>query len=325
MTQVSRAIYRVILAGLIAAGFGYAAQAQTYIGYVEADYIRATALSAGRLTALNITRGQSVKAGELIARLDDTLETAQANEARARLAQAQAQAADLELGKRTPEIDVIQNQRAQAQAQLNLSRAQVARLTALAKTGVASREALDQAIMAVTRDEARVKEANSQIAVARLTTGRSAAIEAARANVEVARASLAQAEWRLTERTIIAAADGTIADIIYRPGEMVPQGSAIALIISPAYVKARFYVPQADLQKTKTGTLVDVKCDGCTTPTSARISYVAPDAEFTPPVIYSDGARDKLMFLIEATATDGLLPIAPGQPIKVTIATVSKP
>ncbi len=299
--------------------------AQTYLGYVEAEYVRAAPSAAGRMTQIHVVRGQRVDLGALIANLDDTLESAQVDDMRAKLQQALAQLNDLESARRAPEIEVLEQQRKQALAQLNLSRAQVERFRALAKTGVASRETLDQAIMAVTRDEARVNELNSQLALSRQSTGRESTIDAARANLESIKANLVQAEWRLSERKILAGTAGTIADVIYRPGEMIASGATIALILSPEFIKARFYVPQADLSKMQIGRKVDLRCDGCAKAIAAQISYVAPDAEFTPPVIYSDQARDKLMFMIEARSVDGLLPIAPGQPVTVSLSSGGQP
>lgn len=295
------------------------AASPAYIGYVEADILRAAPSAAGKLVSLAVASGRRVAAGEEIGQLDAVAETAQRAEAQARLAQAEAQLADIEEGRRPPEIAVIEAQRRQAEAQLHLSTAQVARQEALVKTGAASREALDQAVMAVRRDTERVRELDKQLEVARLA-GRDAAILAARAAVDAAKAALAQAEWRLAERRITAPAAGQVTDIIHRPGDVVPVGGAVALILSPDFIKVRFFAPQRDLAGLTLGTEVQVTCDGCQAPIAARVTYVAPEAQFTPPVIYSDQTRDKLVFLIEARASDGALPIAPGQPVGVTLA-----
>jgi HlyD family secretion protein len=300
-------------------------RAQPFLGYVETDYVRVSSTAGGRLISLNVERGQPVTQGALIGKLDDAFELAQVQEAQARLAQASAQVVDLEFGRRPPEIDVIEAQKRQAQAQATLSRAQVERQKALLAKGVASREAYDEAVMAFARDEARVKELDGQITVAKLTTGRDQAIAAARAAMQAAQASLAQANWRLNERSLFAGTTGTISDIIYRPGEIVAAGGPVALIISPNYTKARFYISQADLSRFSLGTAVNINCDGCKQPITANVTYIAPDAEFTPPVIYSDTARTKLVFLVEARAAGGNMPIQPGQPISVTISTGPKP
>ncbi len=300
-------------------------RAQPFLGYVETDYVRVSSTAGGRLISLNVERGQPVTQGALIGKLDDAFELAQVQEAQARLAQASAQVVDLEFGRRPPEIDVIEAQKRQAQAQATLSRAQVERQKALLAKGVASREAYDEAVMAFARDEARVKELDGQITVAKLTTGRDQAIAAARAAMQAAQAGLAQANWRLNERSLFAGTTGTISDIIYRPGEIVAAGGPVALIISPNYTKARFYISQADLSRFSLGTAVNINCDGCKQPITANVTYIAPDAEFTPPVIYSDTARTKLVFLVEARAAGGNMPIQPGQPISVTISTGPKP
>lgn len=303
---------------LFALGLSREAAAETYVGYVEAEYVRAAPTIGGRLVTLAVERGRHVVIGDVIGELDRINETAQFAEAKAKLAEAQAQLADLETGRRPPEIDVIENQRRQAQAELKLSREQVERQSMLAKAGVASRDALDQAVMRVNRDEAHVRELDRQLDVAKLAA-REKTIDAARAAVEAAKAELDQARWRLDERTVKAEAEGVVSDVIYRPGEQVPAGGPIALILSPAFVKLRFFVPQRDLPRLPIGAVVNVECDGCAKSSSARVSYIAPEAEFTPPVIYSDQAREKLVFMIEARPETGAIPIAPGQPITVTL------
>ena len=65
-------------------------------------------------------------------------------------------------------------------------------------------------------------------------------------------------------------------------------------------VKLRLYLPEESFSAVAVGSLLDVHCDGCQPGLTARVSYVSPDPEFTPPVIYSLETRQKLVFLVEA-------------------------
>jgi HlyD family secretion protein len=131
------------------------------------------------------------------------------------------------------------------------------------------------------------------------------------------------ARTRLTRRELSSPVTGAVQQIYYRPGEMVPAGKAVLSILPPGNVKIRFFVQQAVLPTIKFGDTVRVGCDGCADEFTARISFIASSAEYTPPVIFSEQERAKLVFLIEALPEkpDGL---RVGQPVSVTLAPEKK-
>jgi HlyD family secretion protein len=81
----------------------------------------------------------------------------------------------------------------------------------------------------------------------------------------------------------------------------------------------RFFVPEPRLGAIQVGDQVDVSCDACPPELTAVISYISPDAEYTPPVIYSREMRAKLVYLVEAKPTQPAA-LRPGQPVDVTLA-----
>ena len=93
---------------------------------------------------------------------------------------------------------------------------------------------------------------------------------------------------------------GLVVDTLYRPGEWVPAGAPVVSLLPPANVKIRFYVPETTVGTLRLGDAVSVHCDGCGADIAAAIRFIAPQAEFTPPVIYSRENRAKLVFLVEA-------------------------
>ena len=113
-------------------------------------------------------------------------------------------------------------------------------------------------------------------------------------------------------------ASGTVQQVYYRPGEMVPAGRPVLSILPPGNIKLRFFVAQALLPKIALGDAVDVACDGCGEPLRAKISFISRSAEYTPPVIYSLEERNKLVFMVEARPEkpDGL---RVGQPVQVAL------
>jgi HlyD family secretion protein len=174
----------------------------------------------------------------------------------------------------------------------------------------------------VMLNEATVK--NAQLAFDRAqklfksAAGTERSVEEAEAALRTAQARLNSAETRLARRKVASPVTGTVQQVYFRPGEMVPAGRPVAALLPPGNLKVRFYVPESVLPRIAYGDVVKVGCDGCAPDLTARVSFIASTAEFTPPVIYSRDERSKLVFLIEA------LPEKPqefrvGQPIEVAL------
>jgi HlyD family secretion protein len=225
-----------------------------------------------------------VAAGALLFTLDSTAEVAARDEAAADLAAAEARLADLRKGKRAPEIDLIAAQKAQAEAMLALSALHLRRQEQLVGTAAASKEQLDAARANQQRDQARVEELEAALEVARLA-GREDELAAAEAAINAAQAALAMAQWRLDERQATAPAAVQVTDTLYRVGEHVGAGAPVVELLPPENVNLRFFVPEPLLGNLAIGDRVGFDCDGCPADLAARISFIAPDAEYTPPVI----------------------------------------
>ncbi|HSA83200.1 MAG TPA: HlyD family efflux transporter periplasmic adaptor subunit [Geminicoccaceae bacterium] len=288
-------------------------------GYVEGEFVRVAAPASGTLERLLVARGDHVQKGEPLFELDMTSERAARDQAVAHLRAAEARLADLRKGKRDPEIEVIAAQKAQAEAMRDLAAVQLRRQEQLAGTAAASKEQLDAARASHERDVARVNELAAQLEVARMSA-RSDEIDAAEAAVAAARATLAQAEWRLAERSAEAPAAARVTDTLYRAGEYVTAGTPIVELLPPGNVKLRFFVPEPVLGGLQVGDPVTFACDGCPADLGARISFIAPEAEYTPPVIYSRESRAKLVFLVEAEPDGASSPLHPGQPVDVRLS-----
>ena len=293
-------------------------QAATYSGYVEADYVMVTSSVGGTLMRLDVARGDHVEKGAPLFGLDDFAERAARDEAVARLRQAQAQLADLQTGRRQPEVDAIAAQRAQAVAALQQSEADFQRQVQLRATRVSSQKQLDDARAQRDRDQNRVAELDAQLEIARMPA-RDEEIRAADAAVTAAQSALDQAQWRLGQKSGTAPEAGLVYDTLYRPGEMVPAGLPVVQLLPPANVKVRFFVPQAVVAQVRVGQSVLVSCDGCAAPIPAIVHFISPRAEYTPPVIYSRTERARLVFMIEARPTEHPEALRVGQPVDVAL------
>ncbi len=289
-------------------------------GYAEGEYVRVAAPFAGNLQALSVRRGTQVNAGDALFTLEQENEMAARREAQEKVRNADAQLANLRKSRRQPEIDAVNAQLEQARASLKLSEVNLKRQEQLVAANFVSKEKVDEARAGFERDKAHVAELEAQLATARLAA-RQDEIRAAEFNVAAARAALAQADWKVAQKTVLAPVTGLVNDTNYVLGEWVPAGSPVVSMLPPQNIKARFFVPESALGSIKVGQPVSLRCDGCETPIVAQISFIAPQAEFTPPVIYSRDTRAKLVYLVEARTTPAdAVRLHPGQPLDVTLA-----
>lgn len=288
-------------------------------GYVEGEYVRVAAPFAGTLVQLDAQRGASIEPGAPLFALEAESEDAARREAEERVRRAEAQAEDLKKPRRDTEIDAVRAQLAQTQAVATNSERELARQADLAAKGFVSRQKVDEARADRDRDRARVAELQAQLGTARLAA-RPDEIRAAEAEARAAREALKQADWKLRQKTVAATVAGTVIDTLFVRGEWVPAGAPVVSMLPPANVKVRFFVPETRLGAVKVGQKVSLACDGCAASVAASITYIAPRAEFTPPVIYSKDSRAKLVFLVEARpAPADAVKLHPGQPVDVTL------
>lgn len=288
-------------------------------GYIEGEYVLVASPFGGALEQLNVRRGDLVKAGDVVFGLEHAAEEAARNEAAARLDQAKARLENLTKGKRPTEIASIEARLAQAQASLGLSQAEFKRWEKLKSDGVASQSEIDRARTTYERDQRLVTEWSSELATAKLG-GRMDEVRAAEAEVASVTAALARAQWNLGQKRQCAPTNGLVFDTLYQAGELVPAGGPVVSILPPGNVKTRFFVQQTRLGGLKIGQKLSIKVDGATASYRGIITYIAPQAEYTPPVIYSRDNRAKLVFMVEAAfeAPDPEI-LHPGQPVDVQL------
>ena len=292
-------------------------------GYAEGEYLRLGAPEAGWIESMAVQRGDRVTAGTRLFTLEAEQQRAAIREAEGRLAQAKAQLADLRLGKRPEEIAQLEANLAEARASLSYAELDLRRQQMLARVDVAAQARLDLARSNALEAKARVASMEAQLATARLPA-RGDQIMAAEAAVASAQAFLAQARWQLDQRTIKAPADAMVEDTVRKAGEWVSAGGTVISLLPAGNVKVRFFVPEPALSAIRTGQRVALHCDGCPAGITATVRYVAPQAEFTPPVIYSIGSREKLVFMVEAWPDAGAQ-LHPGQPVDIDPSALDAP
>ena len=131
-------------------------------------------------------------------------------------------------------------------------------------------------------------------------------------------AQVNQLKWQYNQKMILSPITGTVFDRYYRTGEVVPADHPVLSILEDSNIYLVTYVPEKELSRIKLGQRLNFTCDGCNKAMTAKVSFISPEAEFTPPVIYSEKTRAKLVYRIEADLTPAETKMLhPGQPINV--------
>jgi HlyD family secretion protein len=192
----------------------------------------------------------------------------------------------------TPALESAEQNLNDAQSAALLAQQTYDRTRNLLKSGTKSRAEFDQASSMLASTSARVLSA---------------------------KAALAIAQQNMADREIAAPVTGSVEQIYHRLGERTGPNDPIIALLPPANIKVRFFVPEPQLSKLKLGDRVTVTCDACKAPIDAHISFIARDAQFTPPFIYSRDERQKLVYLVEVRPQD-TRGLRPGQPVDVSLA-----
>ena len=290
-----------------------------YLGYVEGDLLYIGPIEGERLGSLSVDAGSQVETGAPLFSMETPLLDAQHKEAAARIAQMEANLENLKAALNRPQqVAVLQAAVDRAEAELKLSQVTFDRQQKLYAARDVSKATLDNAQMALSRDQAALAEAKRQVDAA-LLTGRSQEIDGAEASLRQARAQLHQLDIRISRQKVFAPASGVVQDVFFRAGEMVNAGQPVLSLLPPEGRKTRFYVPQDMLAQFRMGQRVRIFCDGCQEPLYAQVFYISSQEEYTPPVIFSDVEREKLVFKIEARMEGAAINLPLGLPLRVRL------
>src|SRR5215468_4586670 len=276
-------------------------------GYADADFIKVGPTQQGLLTSLYVARGSRVTAGAPLFDQDDTSDRAARDQTERQLKQAEEQLANLQAGGKPTEIQQAEASLADAKAARDKIEGDLRRNEILVKTFAATQQLVDQQRADLRSANAKVQGLEAALAQMRAPMGREGEIKAQQALIESLRAAV-----------VMAQAAGIVADILARPGETIPAGGAVVSMLPPENIFVRFFVPETRLAEVHGGDKVALLCDRCPADLATTISFISPQAEFTPPVIYSEASRSKLVYMVEARPPrEQAELINPGQPVAV--------
>ena len=312
---------KVALAALAVLLLGACARRESsgYQGYLEGEFVYVAAPLGGQLEKLAVTRGTRVEAGAALFTLEQSAELSTMRESAEKLRSAQARIADLRKGARPSELANLEARLTQARTATDLSGRELERATKLHDSTVLSDDDYDRVRLNHVSNLTLVAQTAAQLDTARLG-GRTDAITAAEADAAAAQAALDRAGWNVAQKNRSAPVAALVYDTLFRAGEFVAAGQPVVALLPPANLKVRFFVPESEFGALKAGAVVRVTFSGQPKPLDARISYLSPKPEYTPPVLYNRENRAKLVYMIEAVFDPAATPdLHPGQPVDVTL------
>ena len=276
-------------------------------GYIEGDSLFLAAPVAGTVGSLTAQEGDRVAAGAQLFTIDPATLSAQGEQARAQVLSARTQIATA--AANAQQADAEANA---AAADADRARRDLARLQSVKRDDPAAVASKD-----IDAAQATLREANARLAAARQTAAaRRSQIASAQAQESQARGGEREVAIRVGQLAPPAPAAGRIEDVFYRPGEWVAANQPVVSLLPDDRVKIRFYVPEQQVSRYRPGKTVRFACDSCASGLTAKISYVSPRPEFTPPVIFSRDSRDRLVFMVEAMPAKPAN-LMPGLPVDV--------
>ena len=276
-------------------------------GYIEGESLFLAAPVAGTIGAINAQEGDRVAAGARLFTIDPATLSAQGEQARAQVSEARTQIASAAANAQQAEAEA-----AAAAADADRARRDLARLQSVKRddpAAVANRD-IDAA-------QAALKEANARLNAARQTAAaRRSQIAAAQAQESQAKGGEREVDIRVGQLAPPAPAAARVEEVFYRPGEWVAANQPVVSLLPDDRIKVRFFVPEQEVARYRPGKTVRFACDSCASGLTAKISYVSPRPEFTPPVIFSRDSRDRLVFMVEALPARPAN-LMPGLPVDV--------
>lgn len=288
-------------------------------GYVEGEYVYVAAPYGASLEKLAVHRGQQIDKDTELFALDSRPQKAALEEAKRRLAQYRATLEDVRKGRRPTELESLNAQLEQAQAAFVRSTIEFDRLEKLQKKDAVAMDDLDAARSARDQDRAHVAQLQADIKTSHLGS-RDDQIAAAEQTVKAQEALVTKAEWDSSQMSQASSKACLVFDTLFREGEWVAAGRPVVMLLPPANIKVRAFVPEPRIGELQLGQELEVTIDGIASPYVGKVSYISAKAEYTPPIIYSRQSRSKLVFMIELTFDPEVAAqLHPGQPLDVRL------
>lgn len=288
-------------------------------GYIEGKFVHVAPAIAGNIEKIFVREGDVVEKDQALFTLECQREIAARDGAVAQLEHSKEVLENLTKSKRPEEIEAIEASIEQARAVSNRNDLLLERQEALLRTHTVSQQSYDNALASAQSAKARVEELEANLKVAKLPA-REDEIHAAEADVRSNEANLRQLQWVVDQKKIVSQVSGIVHERVYEEGDWARSGDPVLTLLPLETMKIRFFVPQKSLVKLTSGMKIKFYVDGLQEPLEGAITFISTEAQYNPPMIYSQDMRSKFVYLIEATTENADKRILhPGQPVDVEL------
>jgi len=295
----------------------------TASGTIETIEVNVASKVSGQVESLAVEEGSRVEPGATLAAIDHATLDIQLRQAQAGVRLAEAQLALLVKGARAEDIKQAEAALAQAEAALKPAEDDARRMRELVRTGsVTPKQAEDAEARLAVATAQRAAAAEALAKVRRLA--RPEEIRAAEARLAQAQAAADLLAKTIADCTVTAPIAGVVTHKAVERGELVAPGSTVVTLSELDDVHVMIYLTEKEMGRVRLGDSADVTIDafpGRAFP--GRITYISPEAEFTPKNVQTKEDRVKLVFgvKVEIENKDGLL--KPGLPADAAIRAVA--
>ena len=274
-----------------------------------------------RVVRMLVDEGAPVRRGDTLAILTTPTLGADIAQRRSRVAQSEATLRELEEGPRAAEIARASAELRAAEAEAVRTQRDLERATELASHDVISRQQLDAASAAAHSATARRDAARDALRLLQQGT-RPERVEAGRAEVANARATLAAAEATARDLVLTSPVSGVVLGRHAEPGEVIPAGTPTVTVGETTRPWVRVYIGGPQLPLVRVGASATATLDGFPDrPFAGRVVAINDRAEYTPRVALTEEERADLMFGVKVELSDTTGTLKPGLPVTVRITT----
>lgn len=268
-------------------------------GYVDAELAYMSSSKGGKLMVFNLDRGDEIKVGDVLFELEEQPEKSMLELGVKKVEESKARLENAEKGQRPTELEALESKVIQAQARYDLAVMMWQRQENLVKQKAIDQATVDRAKREMDESQGLLEETKANLETAKLGA-RVDEIKAAKAQLEQAEADLVRLQWEYDQKVVKSWVNASIFDKYFEVGENVGAFKPVVSLFVPDKIRAIFFVSEVELNKLKVGQKVRILCDNCRKDIEATISFISPQAEYTPPVIYSTERRSELVFRVEA-------------------------
>jgi HlyD family secretion protein len=251
-------------------------------GRLEADQIDIATRIPGRVAEIRVREGDLVQPGDILAIMD----TRELGALRAR--------ATADVNRATSQVDEVRALIEQRRAELVLAQDEFDRAAQLAERGVTAQSVVDQQKARLATSEATFHAAEAQLT-------------SAERGVEAANALVAQYETQIEDATLTAPVLGRVLYRLSQPGEVLGGGGKVITLLDLSQVYMELFLPADDAMRTGLGSEARIRLDSIPYAIPAYVSFVSPEAQFTPKQVETADERAKMMFRVKVRLPEELV------------------